>query len=93
MPANTKYLSSGGQRILKISAGFLGGFVITILFHNAIGSLLVEKGGLIITTAYTSFILWALLMAIAFLGKNGWKIWGIYLTLICLFGFVIYFSK
>ncbi|MEM7382209.1 MAG: hypothetical protein AAF361_13570 [Bacteroidota bacterium] len=93
MPANTKYLSSGGQRFLKITAGILGGFVITILFHNAIGTMLEAKGGIIITTGYTSFIMWATLMVVAFMVKNGWKTWGIYLLAIVLLGAVIYFNK
>ncbi len=93
MPANTKYLSSGGQRFLKISAGILGGFIVTILFHNAIGSMLEFKGGLIITTGYTSFVLWATLMVIAFMFKNGWKIWGIYLLCIVLLGLIIFLNK
>jgi len=93
MPANTKYLSSGGQRFLKTSAGILGGFMITILFHNAIGSMLESKGGLIITTGYTSFILWAALMVVAFMVKNGWKIWAIYVLTIVLLGVVIYLNR
>ena len=93
MPANAKYLSSGGQRFLKTTAGILGGFMVTILFHNAIGSMLESKGGLIITTGYTSFILWAALMVIAFMAKNGWKIWGIYLLLITVLGTVIYLNQ
>lgn len=93
MPANTKYLSSGGQRFLKISAGILGGFIITILFHNAIGSMLEFKGGLIITSGYTSFILWAALMVFAFMVRNGWKVWGFYLLAIVLLGAVIYLNR
>ena len=93
MPANTKYLSSGGQRFLKTTAGILGGFIVTILFHNAIGSLLESKGGLIITTGYTSFILWAALMVVACMVKNGWKIGGIYLLIIVLLGAVIFLNK
>jgi len=93
MPANEKYLSSPGQRFLKITAGLLGGFVLTILFHNAIGSLLTEKGGLIITSAYSSFILWALCLVFAFMAKSGWKIWGIYLLLIFVFAGIIYVNQ
>ncbi|MEM6865434.1 MAG: hypothetical protein AAF575_09630 [Bacteroidota bacterium] len=93
MPANPKHLSSPGQRVLKITAGILGGFFVTILFHNALGSLLEEKGGLIITSAYTSFILWALLLALAFLMKNGWKVWGLYLLFILFFGTIIYLNN
>ncbi|WP_375586873.1 hypothetical protein [Flagellimonas aurea] len=93
MPANEKYLSSSGQRFLKITAGILGGFFVTIFFHNALGTLMEEKGGLIITSAYTSFLLWALLMVIAFLSKNGWKVWGLYLLLSIVFCTVIFLNK
>ncbi|MEO1009655.1 MAG: hypothetical protein AAFX53_00020 [Bacteroidota bacterium] len=93
MPANPKYLSSPGQRLLKITAGILGGFALTILFHNALGSLLEEKGALLSTSAYTSFLLWGALMVIAFLAKNGWKVWGAYLLVIVVFGVVIFLNK
>jgi len=93
MPANPKYLSSPFQRFLKISAGILGGLLLTILFHNALGSLLENKSGLIATTAYTSFILWAILLTIPFLIKNGWKTWGIYLILMIILAGVIFLSK
>lgn len=93
MPANPKHLSSTGQRILKITAGILGGFILTILFHNTIGAVLEEKGVIIMTSAYSSFILWAALMVVAFLAKNGWKIWGVYLCLIAVFGLIIFLNK
>lgn len=93
MPANLKHLSSTGQRILKITAGILGGFILTLLFHNAIGAVLKEKGGIIITSAFSSFFLWAALMVVAFLAKSGWKIWGIYILLMLIFGLIIFLSK
>ncbi|MEM9361858.1 MAG: hypothetical protein AAGA43_04435 [Bacteroidota bacterium] len=93
MPANKKHLSSPGQRVLKITAGILGGFFVTIFFHNAVGSLIEQKGALIITTAYTSFILWAALLVLAFIAKNGWKVWGIYLLLIIIFAGIIFLNK
>ncbi|MDO5970890.1 hypothetical protein Q4Q35_13845 [Flavivirga aquimarina] len=92
MPANPKYLSSNWQRFAKISAGFLGGYFITITSHMAL-SYWVNHVNLIITSSFTSFILWVILMIIAFLAKNGWKIWGIYLILSLLFLIIIYFSK
>ena len=93
MPANPKYLSSSGQRVLKITAGILGGLILTVFIHNALGILLKDKGWLIITSAYSSFILWVTLLIIAFLSKNGWKIWGIYITLICIFATTIFLNK
>ena len=93
MPANKKYLSSGGQRFLKITAGILGGFIVTILFHNAIAILLKDKGWLIITSAYSSFIVWVFMMVVAFMAKSGWKIWGIYSLIAVLFSILIYTYK
>lgn len=93
MPANPKYLSSPGQRFLKITAGILGGLILTVLSHNALGVLLVDKGWLIISSAYTSFIVWVSFLVIAFLSKSGWKVWGIYLLLIVLLGSVIFLNN
>lgn len=90
MPAKEKYLSSPGQRALKITAGIIGGFAVAILFHNALGVLVENQGALIITSAITSFLLWATCMVFAFMAKNGWKIWGIYLSLCALFLAIIF---
>lgn len=93
MPANPKHLSTTGQRVLKITAGILGGFIITILFHNALGVLVEDKATLIITSAFSSFFLWVTLMIIPFLMKNGWKTWGIYSLFILIFGLIIFYNK
>ncbi|WP_019039288.1 hypothetical protein [Psychroflexus tropicus] len=90
MPANKKYLSSPGQRVLKISAGILGGYLLTMLFHNAIGIHLNYKGAIALTSAFSAFFMWVALMIFAFVSKNGWKIWGIYLALILVCGIIIY---
>ncbi|UOB16516.1 hypothetical protein [Abyssalbus ytuae] len=92
MPANKKYLSSNWQRFSKISAGFLGGYFVSITFHMAL-AFWFNHLDVIITSAFTGFILWCTLMVLAFLAKNGWKIWGIYLLLTFLFCTVIYLGK
>jgi hypothetical protein len=52
MPANLKYLSSKGQRWLKVTAAIIGGYAVTVTFHNAVGVFLTNyKGALIITSA------------------------------------------
>ena len=84
MPANKKYLSSPWQRFLKITAGFIGGYCVMISSHLLL-TLMIEKKYVIITAFITGYVLWALLLLIAFLAKNGWKIWGIYLLLAVLF--------
>ncbi|MEM7655173.1 MAG: hypothetical protein AAF399_03520 [Bacteroidota bacterium] len=90
MPANKKYLSTPRQRAVKITAGLVGGFLVTILFHNALGSLLEHKAALIITSAYSSFLLWATCLVVAFLFKNGWKVWAIYLSFSLIFLGIIF---
>ena len=92
MPANPKYLSSNWQRFAKITAGFLGGYFVTISFHLAI-SFIFNHVNVIITSSFSGFILWSVLMIIAFLAKNGWKIWGIYLLITVLFSIVVYLGK
>ncbi|MCA5006265.1 hypothetical protein [Sphingobacterium bovistauri] len=84
MPANKKYLSSPGQRFLKITAGTIGGYLVMINFHLLL-SCMIEKKYVIITSFITGYILWAILLLVAFLAKNGWKIWGVYLLLAVLF--------
>jgi len=93
MPANNKYLSSTGQRWLKITAAIIGGYLVTMLVHNAIGIHLNNKGALALTSAYSAYFMWIALMVIAFLSKNGWKIWGIYIVIIAISAIIIYLGK
>lgn len=84
MPANKKYLSSPRQRVLKVSAALLGGYMVTSAFHLFL-LLFVEKKPLLVTMYFSTYILWAVLMIFAFLAKSGWKIWGWYLLISLLF--------
>ncbi|WP_149524470.1 hypothetical protein [Sphingobacterium hotanense] len=84
MPANKKYLSSPFQRFLKITAGFIGGYLVMFSFHLLM-TLLFQKKNVIVTAGITGYILWATLLLLAFLAKNAWKIWIIYLLLATLF--------
>lgn len=90
MPANNKYLTpSPSQRFAKITAAILGGLVIAVLFHMILASWF-DHVAVIITSTFSAFILWAVLMVVAFLGKNGWKVLGIYI-LVSLVLFVIFY--
>lgn len=86
MPANKKYLNtSGWQKFAKISSGFLGGYLVSMTFHLAIAAWL-DRVNVIITMTFSAFVLWMVLMILAFLRKNGWKVWLYYLVLsLCLF--------
>lgn len=79
MPANAKYLTtSPWQRFAKISAGILGGYFVSMAVHLALVAWF-NHVNMIITTAFTGFILWVVLMLLAFLSRNGWRAWLLYL--------------
>lgn len=92
MPANRKYLTkSPWQRFAKISAGFVGGYVVTQAFHM----LLIQwwnPANALITLRFGGFALWVTLFILAFLAKNGWKIWGIYLLSTAIMAVLIYLN-
>lgn len=93
MPANPKYLTqSKSQRFAKITAAILGGYLVSISFHLALTTLF-NRADVIITMAFSGFILWVALMVIAFLSKNGWKIWLIYLGLTLLFLGILFLAQ
>lgn len=91
MPANPKYLTPAfWPRFAKITAAILGGYFVSVTFHLALASWF-NRPEVLMTTAFSGFILWVALMVIAFLAKSGLKIWGIYilLSLIFLFLFIL----
>lgn len=91
MPANKKYLTkSPWQRLLKITAGFFGGYAVMVSFHLLL-ALWIDKKYIVVTAAFSGYILWAVLLLFAFLAKNGWKVWAVYLLLaaLCLLPYLI----
>ena len=80
MPANKKYLSSPLQRFLKITAGLIGGFIVTQVFHMFLAVWWTAPNALM-TIRFAGFVLWAVLLVLAFLAKNGRKTWSIYLLI------------
>ena len=93
MPANPKYLNpSFWPRFSKITAAILGGYFVSVTFHLALAAWFSRKD-VLITMAFSGFILWVALMIIAFLAKSGWKIWGVYILLTLLFCLFIYLGQ
>ncbi|KDN56657.1 hypothetical protein [Flavobacterium seoulense] len=93
MPANPKYLTqSKWQRFSKITAAILGGYLVSVSFHLALASWF-NRANIMITMAYTGFILWVALMVIAFLAKKAWKIWLIYLGMTLVFSALVYLGQ
>jgi len=90
MPANQKYLSSPLQRFLKISAGLIGGYLLATSFHLALARIPFIGLNLLFSGAFSGFICWVGLMVLAFMAKNGWWVWAIYLVLSFIFAAVAY---
>lgn len=92
MPANTKYLTkSFHQRFAKITAGILGGYLVTSALFLVL-ALWVDHGAVLVTLKFGGFIVWCALLIVAFLFKNGWKAWGIYLLAFLLLAAIFYFT-
>ena len=92
MPANNKYLNPRpGHRTATITAAIVGGLLVTISVHLAL-AVWFDKVTVIITSTFSAFILWAILMMITFMAKNGLKIWGIYLLASSFFGLITYWG-
>ena len=93
MPANPKYLTQSKlQRFAKITAAILGGYFVSISFHLALAAWF-NRANILMTMAFSGFILWVALMVVAFLAKNGWKIWGIYILITLFFSLFIYLGQ
>lgn len=85
MPANKKYLTTSPfRRWLKITAGFFGGYGVMISFFLML-SCFFDRKEVLMTGLFSGFILWAVLLLLAFLTRSGWKIWLVYLALTLLF--------
>jgi len=85
MPANKKYLTKSPlQRWLKITAGFFGGYAVMISFSVFL-SVFMDRQHVLATGMVLGYVLWAILLLLAFLAKSAWKIWLIYLSLTALF--------
>ena len=93
MPAKKEYLTTSAQRALKITAGLIGGYFLSVAIQMAFSVLIPDRTAIILTGAFSVFMLWVAFIVLAFLARNGWIIWGIYLsgTLVC--AAIIYFFK
>ena len=94
MPANKKYLTTNSwQKFAKITAGIIGGYIITALFHLSLALWLPNYKEVLITSIYTVFILWGVLLIIPYLFKNGWKVWALYLLISVLLYAIYFYGK
>lgn len=93
MPANPKYLSSGTERAAKITAGLIGGYVLSAMFHYVLGLLVENKAIVAATSIYTLYMLWMVLFIIPFMLKSGGRAWVYYLISIVLLAVIAYLIR
>ncbi|MCG8306529.1 MAG: hypothetical protein MI975_04000 [Cytophagales bacterium] len=93
MPANKKYLiSSPWTKTGKIIASILGAWLVSLSFHMAL-ALWIDMKSVLVTSAYSIFIVWSLLMLVVYWIKSPWKVWGIFLLSLIICILAIYFGK
>ncbi|PWL27538.1 hypothetical protein [uncultured Roseivirga sp.] len=93
MPANPKYLSSGPDRAAKITAGLIGGYLLSAMFHYVLGLLVENKAAVVATSVYTLYMLWMVFFIIPFMMKSGSKAWVYYLVSIVLLVTIAYLIR
>ncbi|WP_231460304.1 MULTISPECIES: hypothetical protein [unclassified Pedobacter] len=85
MPANKKYLTkSPWLSLAKILVGTVGGYAVMFYFHLLICKMLPQRD-VVVTSFITGYIIWAILLLLAFLAKNVWKILTVYIILTLIF--------
>lgn len=91
MPAKQKYLSSTWKRVSKVTAAIVGSYILTMLIHVVTAKVVTDETPVIMTTAYSSFLMWVGFMVLAFFIRKAWHVWGIYALLsgICLVIFLV----
>lgn len=85
MPANKKHLTkSPWLRLAKILTGVIGGYAVMFTFHLLLSKVFPPQN-VVVTSFLTGYILWAILLMLAFLEKSVFKIFSVYLLLTMVF--------
>ncbi|MEN0004513.1 MAG: hypothetical protein AAF798_10225 [Bacteroidota bacterium] len=90
MPANPKYLSSGWTRFSKVTAAIIGTYFATMVLHVAVAKNVANDAPVVLTSTYSSFMMWVGLMIMVFLIRKAWAAWTILLSVIIIGGLLIY---
>ncbi len=93
MPANSKYLTTKGQRAVKIITGIIGGYLVSASFHLFMALLPATRDAVIILSSFSFFIAWAVLLLLVFLARNAWNALWLYLALTLIFGGAFWYLK
>ena len=90
MPAKAKYLSSGWTRFSKVMAAIFGAYFATMTFHIAIAKNVPNDTPVLLTSVYSTFLIWCGLMIMIFLVKKAWVSWVILVSIILSGGLLIF---
>lgn len=93
MPANSKYLTTKGQRAVKIVTAIVGGYLLSATFHLFLAVFPVTRDTVIILSSFSFFLVWGGLMVVVFLAKNAWNALGLFLALTVVFGGAFWMLK
>ncbi|WP_367914670.1 hypothetical protein [Leadbetterella sp. DM7] len=93
MPANSKYLTTKGQRAVKIVTALLGGYLLSASFHLFLAVFPATRDVVIILSSFSFFLVWGGLMIVVFLARNAWNALGLFLALTVIFGSAFWILK
>jgi len=93
MPANKKYLiKSGWAKASKVIAAILGGFVASMGLHLAL-TFWVDRPTVLITSTYSVFVVWILLMLWVYAAKTATRSWLILGSILALSAILVVLGK
>lgn len=67
----------------------MGSYLVTVSFYQMLVAWF-DTEDMLITMAYTGFLVWVALMIVTFIARSGWKMWGLYLLLTGFFALMTY---
>jgi len=90
MPAKKKYLSGGWRRFSKILAVIFGAYAATATLHIAIAKSVPDDTPVLLTSTYTSFLVWIGFMVMIYMIRRAWVSWGILFGVISICSLLIF---
>lgn len=74
MPAKKKYLTrSPWIKTAKLLTGVIGGYTVSLSFHLLLARLL-DRDGVIVTSFFTGYVLWASLLLWTYIARRFWLV-------------------
>ncbi|MEM6804661.1 MAG: hypothetical protein AAF696_24895 [Bacteroidota bacterium] len=90
MPAKAKYLSSGWNRFSRVTAAILGTYAATVFLHMAIADAVVDDTPVLLTSTFSTFMVWCGLMVMVFMIKKTWLSWAILLGIVLISSLILF---